>query len=190
MQEARIETLLHRARRGDKAAFGDLQKRYEVRIRRFAARMINNNHEVDDIVQRAFIALYINLERIDPPEKLLPFLYRVTRNLCYDTLRQYYRRDEMDIEDCAYRLESQTISLEDKAHWSLMLEQVRQCIDCLPDIQRDTLILYVEENLSHAEIAEVMNTEVGTVKSRIFYARKLLKQMVSPELLKILQSKD
>ena len=189
MQEATTDQLLEWARTGDKVAFGDLQKRYEVRLRRFAARMINN-HEVDDIVQRAFMALYLNLERIDPPAKLLPFLYRVTRNLCYDLLRQYYRRDEMDIDDCAYRLESHHISLEDKAYWSLMLEQVRQCIDCLPDVQRDTLILYVEENLSHAEIADIMNTEVGTVKSRIFYARKLLKQMVSPELLELLQSKE
>jgi len=188
VQEATTEQLLKRARIGDKAAFGDLQKRYEARIRHFASRMIHN-HEVDDIVQRAFIALYINLERIEPVEKLLPFLYRVTRNLCYDSLRQYYRRDEMDIEDCDYRLATSTISPEDKAHWSLLLEEVRKHIDCLPEIQRDTLILYVEENLSHAEIADIMNTEIGTVKSRIFYARKLLRQMLSPDLLEILHKK-
>jgi RNA polymerase sigma-70 factor (ECF subfamily) len=114
----------------------------------------------------------------------------VTRNLCYDALRQHYRRDEEDIEDCEYRLSSPSLSPEDSVHWSLMYQQLKRCIDCLPALQRDTLILYAEENLSQAEIAEVMNTEVGTVKSRLHYARKLLRQMLPPEFFDYLEMEE
>jgi RNA polymerase sigma-70 factor, ECF subfamily len=169
------------AKAGNHDAFAALQAEFEPRIRRFAQRMIRNGDDVEDIVQRAFIALYVNLERIDPPEKLLPFLLRVTRNLCYDYLRQYYRREDMDIEECEYRLHSPLPSPEDSVHLSILYEELRRCIDCLPEVQRDTLILYAEENLSQAEIAEVMNTEIGTVKSRLYYARKLLRQMLPTE---------
>ncbi|MEO1288652.1 MAG: RNA polymerase sigma factor, partial [Chloroflexota bacterium] len=139
--------------------------------------------DVDDVVQQTFIALYMNLDQINPPEKLRPFLFRVARNLCYDNLRRVYRRDDVSINDCEYRLSSNHISPEENAYWRLMLAGVRQAIDCLPEIHRDTLILYVEEGLSQAEIAEVMHTELGTVKSRLYYARKLLRQLVSPDTL-------
>jgi RNA polymerase sigma-70 factor (ECF subfamily) len=178
------------ARIGNNQAFAELQRELEPRIRRFAQRMIRNEAEVDDIVQRAFIAFYINIEGIHPPEKILPFLLRVTRNLAYDSLRRDYRREEIAFEDCEFRLHSLTVSPEDQAHWSLMLEELRAAMDCLPDIHRDTLILSVEENLSHAEIAEVMNTEIGTVKSRLHYARKVLRQILPSEFFEALAQPD
>ena len=177
----RLAETINCAKAGSQDAFANLQAQFEPRIRRFAQRMIRNGDDVEDIVQRTFIALYINIERIDPPEKLLPFLLRVTRNLCYDALRQHYRHDEIDIDDCEYRLTNPSISPENSAHWSLVYDELKRYIDCLPDVQRETLILYAEENLSHAEIAEVMNTEIGTVKSRLHYARKFLRQSLPPE---------
>ncbi len=183
MQNPDTVDLLFQAQQGNDNAFSELQGLFESRIRRFVARMMRSHEDVDDIVQKTFIALYKNLERIDPPEKLQPFLFRVARNLCYDYLRKHYRRDELAIQDCEHRLHEDLVSPEDKTHWKLMLEDVRRAIDCLPEIHRDTLILYVEEGLSQSEISEVMNTEIGTVKSRLFYARKLLKQSVSPDII-------
>lgn len=188
MQSQEVASLLEQARDGNNDAFADLQASYETRIRRFVARMIRTD-DVDDIVQRTFLALYMNLDQIDPPVKLRPFLFRVARNLCYDYLRKLYRRDELALSDCEHRLSTESASPEERAHWSMMVEQVRHAIDCLPDIHRETLILFIEEELSQAEIAEVMNTEIGTVKSRLFYARKLLKQMVSPDILMALKRK-
>jgi RNA polymerase sigma-70 factor (ECF subfamily) len=186
----RIADTLNSAKAGNQDAFAALQEQFEPRIRRYVQRMIPSGDDVEDIVQRTFIALYMNIERLHPPEKLPPFLYRVSRNLCYDALRQHYRRDEMDIEDCEYRISSPSISPESNAHWSLLFEELRRAMNCLPEIQRDTLILYAEENLSHAEIAEVMNTEVGTVKSRLHYARRLLRQMLPSEFFESLDMEE
>ena len=177
-----IGQLLHRAHEGDADAFAELQAQYEKQLRHYIGRMISSPHDMDDIIQRTFISLYLNLHRIDPPEKLRPFLYRVARNLAYDFLRETYRRNEVCIDDMALSLQNTSPPPEDAAQWSILFEQIRKCVDCLPDVQRDTLILHVEENLSLAEIAEIMNTEVGTVKSRLHYARKLLKQMLSTEI--------
>jgi RNA polymerase sigma factor (sigma-70 family) len=112
-----VANTIQQAKDGNSEAFAALQAEFEPRIRRFAQRMIHNADDVEDIVQRAFIALYINIERIYPSEKLLPFLLRVTRNLCYDALRQHYRRDDIAIEECEYRLTSPSISPEKSVHW-------------------------------------------------------------------------
>lgn len=181
-----IGQLLQRAHHGDGEAFAELQARYEDPLRHFVERMIGSPQDVDDIIQRTFISLYLNLHRITPPEKLRPFLYRVARNLAYDVLRETYRRPQVCIDDIAFSLQNSTPSPEDEVHWSLLFEQIQRCIDCLPDIQRETLILYVEAGMTHAEIAEIMHTEVGTVKSRLHYARKLLKQMLSADINDIL----
>lgn len=183
MQKSNIADLIERAKKGDNDAFADIQAQYERRIQSFVGRMIASDKDTEDIVQRTFIALYMNIDQIDPPEKLRPFLFRVARNLSYDVLRKLYRYDEVALDDCEYYLETAMASPENKAHWSLLLEKVRQIINCLPTIQRETLLLYVEEGFSQAEIAEVMNTEVGTVKSRLYYARKLLRQTMPPDLL-------
>jgi RNA polymerase sigma factor (sigma-70 family) len=65
---------------------------------------------------------------------------------------------------------------------------VKEAIDRLPEMQRQTLILYSEEQLSYAEIAVAMDTSIGTVKSRLFHAKKLLRQMLRPETLQALEN--
>lgn len=182
--------LLLQAQAGDEQAFVCLRTHYEPRIRRFVTCMIASEADVEDIVQDTFVALYKNLERISPPEKLRPFLFRVARNLCYDLLRRYYRHNTIALEDCEYRLASLRQSPEEQSHWTVLYDQVRAAIECLPDAQRETLVLYIEEELSQAEIAEITQTEIGTVKSRLYYARRMLRQLVAPDFLDALHSVD
>ncbi|MGB1289067.1 MAG: RNA polymerase sigma factor, partial [Aggregatilineales bacterium] len=136
-----------------------------------------------------FLALYLNLERIDPPEKLLPFLYRVSRNCCYDILRKRERRqiDSLDVyED---NLPEKHLSVEDKTHWRLLYAEVREAIQQLPEVQRQTMMLYIEEHLTYSEIADIMHTEIGTVKSRMYHARKVLRGTLHPDILMLLTDK-
>jgi RNA polymerase sigma-70 factor (ECF subfamily) len=71
-------------------------------------------------------------------------------------------------------------------YWLLLYLEVQEAMERLPEVQRETLILYSEENLSYAEIAEAMNTSIGTVKSRLYYAKKTLRQLLSVETLQAL----
>ena len=68
----------------------------------------------------------------------------------------------------------------------MLHSEVQKAINRLPEIQRQAIILYCEENLTYAQIAEAMGTDIGTVKSRIFYGRKNLRNLLKPEILEAL----
>jgi RNA polymerase sigma-70 factor (ECF subfamily) len=77
---------------------------------------------------------------------------------------------------------------DEAAHWLLLHLEVQEAIDRLPELHRQALILYAEENLSYSEIAEVMNTSVGTVKSRMHYAKRILRGLLRSETLSALEA--
>jgi RNA polymerase sigma-70 factor (ECF subfamily) len=180
--------LLRQARDGDYDAFEQLHALLEAPIRRFVQRLVGVSPSVDDIVQTTFISLYRNLKNIDPVENLRPYLFRIARNRCYDELRSQGRFEMVNFDDddkpfqirLSFTGESQP---EDAAHWVLLYMEVQQAVNQLPELQRQTLILYADEGLSYAEIAVVMETNIGTVKSRLFQARKTLKRLLRPQTL-------
>jgi RNA polymerase sigma-70 factor, ECF subfamily len=180
------------AQNGDPEAFDRLQQRFEGQIRAFVRRLIGDG-EVEDIVQDVFLALYKNLGKIDPPEKLRPFLYRVARNRAYDELRQWGRYDETGLDDdpvmewVSFQADTSQRP-EELAHWLLLHLEVEQAMLRLPEVQRQALILYADQGLSYSEIAEVMDSSIGTVKSRIYYAKKGLRQLLRPEVLQVLDN--
>jgi RNA polymerase sigma-70 factor, ECF subfamily len=181
------------------AAFEQLQVLLEMPVRRFIRRLVGNIDAEDDIVQEVFIAFFYNMQRIDPVENLRPYLFRIVRNAVYDELRAQGRFKSVSLDDeetehvwlsltKADDIESQP---EEVAHWLLLHLEVKEAIDRMPELQRQTLrqtlILYSDEQLSYAEIALAMDTNIGTVKSRLFHAKKLLRQMLRPETLQALE---
>jgi RNA polymerase sigma-70 factor (ECF subfamily) len=186
--------LLELSRAGDYDAFGELQQALDQPIRRFIHRLIGYHDAEDDIVQTVFIALYRNMHRIDPVENLRPYIYRMVRNRCYDELRSQGRFQKVSLDDepaemwVSFTTQDETPHSEDVAHWLLLHLEVREAMDRLPELQRQTLILYAEEEMSYAEIAKAMNCSFGTVKSRLFYAKRTLRQLVRPETLKALEA--
>ncbi len=184
--------LLRQAQAGDPEAFDALQRALEPAIRQFIRRLIGDG-EVDDLTQDVFLTFYRHLQRLDPPAKLRPFLYRVARNRCYDELRYRGRYDEITLDDepisewVSFQA-PEALPPEDLAHWLLLHLEVREVMLDLPEAQRQALILYSEEGLSYAEIAEIMGTSLGTVKSRIYYAKRTLRRLLRPEVLAALDA--
>lgn len=179
--------LLQQAQQGNYDAFADLQAALEPATRRFIRRLIGYADSEDDIVQTVFFALYRHLDRIDPVEKLRPYVFRMIRNKCYDELRARGKFQQVSMEDEAtemivsYTSAANIPETEEVAHWLLLQLEVREAMEKLPELQRQTLILYAEEDLTYAEIAQAMNTNVGTVKSRLHHAKTTLKRLVRPE---------
>ncbi len=184
--------LLQQAQDGDPDAFEQLQMRLESSIRRFIRRLIGTQDSEDDIIQSVFIALYYNMRHIDPVENLRPYVFRMVRNRCYDELRRQRRYEIVSLDDeprlsftSASDIDSQP---EEAAHWLLLHLEVKEAIDRLPELQRQTLILFAEEDLSYAEIAMVMDTNIGTVKSRLHHAKKTLRRLLRPQTLQVLEA--
>jgi RNA polymerase sigma-70 factor, ECF subfamily len=168
--------------------FADLQRTLEPTVRRFIQRLIGTSSAEDDIVQNVFIALYRNRHRIDLQGNIRPYLFGIVRNYCYDELRREKRTQgvELDgpsVDESIIGVSNAGNAQESSLHLKLLYDEVRQAIDRLPEIQRQLLILYCEEELSYAEIAEVMHTNIGTVKSRLFYAKRALRSLLKPRTL-------
>lgn len=186
------QNLLIEAQQGDINAYTDLQLMLEPAMKRFVNRMLNDDMLTDDIVQDVFIAFYQNIEKIDPPENLRPYIYRIARNRCYDELRRMGRRESVSLDEEPVQVrvsftESHTQPQpDDVTHWLLLSLEVREAIDQLPEAQRRALILYSEEEMSYAEIAEIEDVSLGTVKSRIYYAKKNLRQFLNPDTLDVI----
>lgn len=188
--------LLRRARAGDMDAFAALTALLETPARAFTRRLIGQVDE--DIVQEALFALYMNLEKLDPPSKLRPFLFRVIRNRCYDRLRAQGRYQIISLdEDSATGSDTREAQIasdepqpDEQVDWLLIYAEVQQAMQQLPELQRQTLILYSEAGLSYDEIAEAMNVSAGTVKSRLFYAKRTLIRLLAPETVRALENKQ
>lgn len=195
MQQYTEPELLRLSQEGDMDAFAELQTRLESPMRRFIWRLIGTQDAEDDIVQDSFIALYLNLDRIQPVENLRPYLFRIVRNRCYDLLRKKGRFEHMSLDDepvesyvSLYEAATDHSGPEEVTHWLMVQMEVQAAMNKLPELQRQTLILYSEENMAYNEIAEAMNCSIGTVKSRLFYAKKTLRQLISPETLQMLDN--
>lgn len=178
-------TWLQQAQAGDDDAFADLYACLYPAVRRFVVRMLGERDSVEDIVQMTFIALHRNLARVDPPETLRAYVYRIARNRCIDELRQQSRYDSIDDEEMAQVRVAfpaqQPQQPEDAVHWLLVRLEVMTAIDQLPELQREALILFAEEGLSLQEIALATGAHVGTVKSRIYHARQSLRRALHPQ---------
>lgn len=184
--------LLLLAQEGDEDAFEQLHAALAPGIGRFVRRLIGDGQEAEDVVQDTMMALYLNLNRIEPAEKLRPYVFRIARNRCYDILRRVRRYEEvsMDADDdpfsvrVSFEIADERLTPPDEvAHWLLLQIEVREAMDSLPELQRQTLILFADEGLTYAEIADVMGVNIGTIKSRLFHAKRNLRARLKPETL-------
>jgi RNA polymerase sigma-70 factor (ECF subfamily) len=189
-EENVLQGLLLRARQGDRAAFDCLQQRLESGVLRFIRRLIGGISQSEETIQDAarevFLALYLNLHRLSAPAMLRPFAYRVARNLCYDELRRRGRYDMASLEampDEGTNIPTPGPGIGETVERLYLWSEVHAAIERLPEFQRQALILYSEEDLSYAEIAEVMVTDIGTIRSRLFHARQGLIRRLRPEVL-------
>lgn len=170
-------------------AFDALQRELEPIVRRFIRRLIGVSSAEDDIVQNVFMALYRNMYRISSRDKIRPYLFGIARNYCYDELRREKRSPTVELDNLnESALEESAASnvgnvQESSLHLKLLYNEVRQAMERLPEVQRQLLILYCEEELSYAEIADVMHTSIGTVKSRLHYAKRALRSLLKPATL-------
>lgn len=186
------QSLLEAAQDGDIEAYEELQILLEPDIRRFVKGKINDPYTVDDVIQEVFLAFYQNMYRIDPVENLRPYIFRIARNKCYDDLRKFQRNENVSLDDEPIRTRvsfteaSNQPEPDDLAHWMLLHMEVQEAIAQLPENQRETLILYSEEQMTYAEIADIMDCSIGTVKSRLYYAKKNLRGLMNPETLSVI----
>ena len=148
---------------------------------RFACRLLGSAHAAEDAVHDCFVEL-IERPGFDPARgPLRNYLYGAVRHRAHRQFRNAGREVEID-EDTEGRAASQSHEPLGRLLGEELGEIVRAAIQSLPPLQREALVLFEYEELSLAEIAEIVSTDVGTIKGRLWRARANLRRQLAPYL--------
>ena len=174
--------IVNRVISGDTEAFEALVLEHQNKVYSLALRMVGNEEDARDMAQEAFIRAYGSLAGFRGDSKFSVWLYRLTSNICIDFLRSRGKKRTVSMtwagdegEDAGeLEIPDETWSPENQLERSLTRESVRRGLESLSPQYREILLLREINGLSYAEIAGALSLEEGTVKSRIFRARKKL----------------
>ena len=166
---------------GDVNAFETLVLSYEKNVYNLALRMVKNPEDASDMAQEAFIRAYNSPASFRGESKFYVWLYRIVSNVCLDFLRSRSRHPTVSLsvendegEETELDIPDESQSPEALLERRLTRDSVRRGLDALSEEYRQILLLREIQGLSYDEIAETLSMELGTVKSRIFRARKKL----------------
>ena len=169
------EQLLKQAANGDTAAFQILYERYRDPIFRFAYRLLGSVAAAEDVAHDCFLSLIKDPGRFDAAKaSLRTYLYAAARNLAAKRYNSFARETNLEGLNeeplAADRHEPIRRVLDDE-----LAGEVERAIASLPPLQREALVLFEYEDLSLAEIAQVVGVDSGAVKARLFRAREKLR---------------
>jgi RNA polymerase sigma-70 factor (ECF subfamily) len=156
--------LVVRAQLGDRRSLTELVERWHVPVWRYVRRMLDRSGPADDVSQEVWAAVLKALPRLREPERFTPWLFTIARRTVVDHLREKYRPAEVEPD----RAEDPDDAVLDRV-------QVEDGLAELPVWEREVLVLYYLQDLALDECAQVLGIPVGTVKSRLFRARRLLR---------------
>lgn len=177
--------LLERFAAGDRTALDDLFRRYRAVAFRVAYRLLGREADALDAVQDAFVKALTNLDRFRGHSSFKTWLLRIVSNAALDVGRQRgrgARTPQAPRDDPPDRFGPANLPAPDA---ELDRADLRGKIDAalarLPDSQRQTFVLHVDGGLSYREVAEVLGISIGTVMSRLFYARQKLRVLLADQ---------
>ncbi|MBU5626151.1 sigma-70 family RNA polymerase sigma factor [Oscillibacter sp. MSJ-2] len=171
--------LILAAQQGDDDAFESLVRLYEKKVYALALRMCGNPDDAAEVAQEAFLSAWQGLKFFRRESTFSTWLYRLTSNASIDLLRKQKRpalslEDEelnIDLPDCAP-------TPEEALERSALREEIERGLLSLSDDHRQVLVLREMHQLSYSEIADTLDVDVGTVKSRISRGRKHLRKVL------------
>jgi RNA polymerase sigma-70 factor (ECF subfamily) len=174
------EQLLARFSTGDREALEGLFRRYRLLAYRVAYRLLGHEADALDAVQDGFIKALTHLDGFEGRSSFKTWLLRVVSNAALDLGRQRGRRESLSLDAPRngeqmiappVTLDNPTLGME-RADLRHLLNEA---LATLSDAQRQTFVLHADAELNYREVAEVMGISIGTVMSRIFYARQRLR---------------
>jgi RNA polymerase sigma-70 factor, ECF subfamily len=174
--------LIERCRAGDTAAFGELVTRYRNKACVVVCAMVQNEQDALDLAQEGFLNAWRSIDRFKGRSSFYTWLYRIMRNVTVDSLRRKRMYTDAEFDDrAAVNVEpgSQTTPsgapLPAKELQRKEIQQrVNEAIAQLSPSHRAVFVMKEFENLQYHEIAEILECSIGTVMSRLYYARKRL----------------
>lgn len=175
-------TLVRNAQREDVRAYDELVRRYQERIYATVYHMTSNHEDANDLVQETFIKAYRALKTFKGDSSLYTWVYRIAVNKTINFLKQRKNRAHMSLNDVDLNAENDpdlvALVSEKTPRRDLNLAELQDKLNAamlkLSEHHRMVVTLHDIQGLSHEEIGEIMDCNIGTVRSRLFYARQQL----------------
>lgn len=182
--------LVRRAQRGDLAAYDELIRRYQERIYATVYHMTSNHEDANDLAQDAFIKAYQALKSFKGGSSFYTWIYRIAVNKTINFLKQRKNRSHMSLDDLDFNAEHDpdlVALVSDKtprreAGLAELQEKLNAAMLKLSEHHRLVITLHDVQGMAHEEIAQIMDCNVGTVRSRLFYARQQMQAELSDYL--------
>ena len=179
------DALIRQAKAGDKVAFGKLASRYYEMAYAVAYGVLHHHESARDVTQEVFLKVFREIAHFEGKSKFKTWLYRVTVNAALDEARKKKHVISLDATDASEDEEERPVVIPDKAAGPRerasqreLRELLDKAISILSEDHRAVLVLREWQELSYDEIAEILGIEIGTVMSRLYYARKKLGEML------------
>ena len=168
------ELLVLRCKRGHRQALEELVRYWEKRLFYYVRRLVRTEDDAWDVLQHTWMEVFKRIRSLKDPRSLPTWLYRIARNTAYTHLRVKYR-EQSHLDESANTSEiearDETFSVEDA-------ERVHHGLDQIPLIHKEALTLFLLEDLSMDQMAEVLGIPLGTVKSRLYHAKRALRAVL------------
>ena len=183
MMERQEQQWVDAARQGDQSAFEQLVKLYEKRVLALTTRMCKNPADAEEAAQEAFLSAWQGLPFFRGDASFSTWLYRLASNACVDLLRREGRRQSaagpsLNDEEVQLEVPDTAPSPQEQAERSELRQQIEAGLQALTPDHRQVLLLREMHQLSYDEIAQTLDVDVGTVKSRINRGRKQLRNFL------------
>ena len=185
------DTLIAQARAGNKAAFSKLVEKYYQMVYGVSYGVLNSHEDARDAAQEIFLKVFHQIIKFEGKSKFKTWLYRISVNASIDmarkrkpvdSLNEVREGEEEGENEPLVRVQDKGPSPRDRLAKDELREVFRQALDQLTPDHRVVLVLREWEELSYEEIAEMLQIDMGTVMSRLFYGRKKLAEILKVRL--------
>ncbi len=182
--------LVKRARQGDLGAYDELVRRYQERIYATIYHMTSNHEDANDLAQEAFIKAFQALKSFKGGSSFYTWVYRIAVNKTINFLKQRKHKSHLSLDDLDFNAEHDpdlvALISEKTPRREINLAELQEKLNIamqrLSEPHRLVVTLHDVQGLSHEEIAKIMDCNIGTVRSRLFYARQQLQAYLSDYL--------
>lgn len=187
IQQVEERELVRRAQSGGLAAYDELVRRHQERIYATLYHMTASHEDASDLAQESFVKAFRSLETFKGDASFFTWVYRIAVNKTINFLKQRKNRSQMSLNDLDFNAENdpELVSLvsENTPRRDLSLSELQEKLNAamlkLSEVHRLVVTLHDIQGLSHEEIGRIMDCNVGTVRSRLYYARQQLQALLS-----------
>src|SRR5437773_11550988 len=184
------QQMVKRARTGDLEAYDELVRRYQERIYATVYHMTANHEDANDLAQEAFIKAFQALKSFKGGSSFYTWVYRIAVNKTINFLKQRKNKAQLSLDDMDFNAEHDpdlVALISEKTprreiNLAELQEKLNTAMQKLSEPHRLVVTLHDVQGASHEEIAKIMNCNIGTVRSRLFYARQQLQAYLSDYL--------